>query len=233
MNNKKLVKIIIGILLLLIAVIIVLHGLPLNTNIQELSFEKLGSTENATVYISEPIGNLHSDKNIAIIIGVHPRETEEHQIFLKSLINNQKTLKYKYTTYKVNVTKDANISAPGRMNGQVAANKYIVPHIKEQNYNLVIDIHGSEGVGDYGGHIMFIDPEDNNKSIKIAKNIKKYMPGIDIFTPSYKTSPKYVVLPIIKSGTDALILEIYQLMSTENKQRYSTLFLKALEQAEI
>lgn len=233
MDNKKLDKIIIGALILLTIIVIVLQAIPLNTNIQELSFEKLGSTENATVYISEPIGNLHSNKNIAIIIGVHPRETEEHQMFLKSLLNKQKTLKYKYTVYKVNVTKDANISSTGRMNGQVAANKYIVPHITEQNYNLVIDIHGSEGIGDYDGHIIFIDPEDNNKSIKIANNIKKHMPGIDIFTPTYKTSPKYVVLPIIKSGTNALILELYQLMSPENKQRYSTLFLKALEQTEI
>ncbi|MBZ9571109.1 hypothetical protein KQY27_06100 [Methanobrevibacter sp. TMH8] len=169
----------------------------------------LGSGNLGYVQLLGPYGNTSSKIKIAYIIGMHPLESNAHTALYKTLTTS-KNLKYLYYIYKITVTKDADKYNSGRMNGQLIAQKYIVPNIKLNKYNLVIDIHSNRDKSEGGGYEksnFIFAPLDKGSSKTIAYKLKSQIPGLSYYYPQSQTSPPYCTEPIVRSGIKTLVYE--------------------------
>ena len=167
----------------------------------------LGSNEMGYVVKEGPYGNKNSSVKIAYITGVHPLESESHKAIRESIETKNKSLNYCYYVYKIVVTKDASDYDKCRMNGQLLANKYVVPDIKSQNFNLAVDVHSNRG--NYQEKRFIFAPQDEEGSKSIALSIKDEIPWMVYYNPSSQTSPQYVTIPLIKAGIPAVVYETY------------------------
>lgn len=179
-------------------------------NVPVKSVNVLGSTDYGKVTVEGPYGNSNSKVKIAVITGVHPLESDSHKAAVESIKSNDKSLNYCYYIYRVTVTRDADNYDKGRMNGQLLANKFVVPHVINQNYNLALDIHSNRGVADYSKTQKFIfAPAEDTKSKSISLKILDKVPGFVYYTPASQTSPRYVTIPLVNAGTPAVVYETY------------------------
>lgn len=189
----------------------------------------LGTSDYGKVYLLGKFGNQNSKTKIAIITGVHPLENNAHETFIRA-IETDKNLKYSYHVYKVDVSKNPYDYNEGRIYGQLLAQEFLVPEIKKGNYDLAVDIHSNEGNGEYGLHKFFIfTPIDDNESLKIADFLIEETPNLEYFSPESQTSPAYVTIPIIRSGTPAIVYEVYLNTNQDIHEEQAKSFLKALE----
>lgn len=188
--------------------------------VENINSTLLGSNTLGSVEKIGPFGNTSSKVKIAYIIGVHPLEYKSHAALFESIINKQDSLKYYYYIYKVHVTKDTKNYAKSRMNGQKLAHSYVVADVKKQKYNLVIDVHSNRG--NYAKKRFVFAPNNNKASKNIALKIKSKLSWLSYSFPKSQTSPKYVTIPIVKSGTKTIIYENYM------NQPYSNTKIQAL-----
>lgn len=178
----------------------------------------LGKAEYGTVIREGPYGNTDSPNRIVYIVGVHPLEYQVHQALLESVANSNESLKNCYYIYRVNVTQDAGDYEKSRSNGQLLANKYVVPDIKNMSIGLVIDIHSNEG--NYQKTQFIFLPKYSEKSKSIALEIKNEISWLSIYSPPNPTSPAYVTIPLIEGGIPSLIYETntYEPINQTRKQ---------------
>jgi hypothetical protein len=167
----------------------------------------LGNTDYGEVVKLGPYGNLMSPVKIAYIVGVHPIEQASHQAMMEAISNYDNSLKYCYYIYKVTVTRDAGNYEQGRMNGQLLANKFVVPDIINQKYKLAIDIHSN--VGNWAYTRFVFSPISGTSSESFARTIKNGISWLSYFSPPSQTSPAYVTVPLIQSGIPAILYETY------------------------
>ena len=167
----------------------------------------LGSNELGYVVKEGPYGNKDSPVKIAYITGVHPLESESHKAIRETIETRNKSLNYCYYVYKIVVTKDAADYDNGRMNGQLLANKYVVPDIKSQNFDLAVDVHSNRG--NYKETRFIFAPQDDESSKSIALAIKNKLSWMVYYNPPSQTSPQYVTVPLIKAGIPAVVYETY------------------------
>ena len=167
----------------------------------------LGSNELGYVVKEGPYGNKDSPVKIAYITGVHPLESESHKAIRETIENKNKSLNYCYYVYKIVVTKDAADYDNGRMNGQLIANRYVVPDIKCQNFDLAVDVHSNQG--NYKETRFIFAPQDEDSSKSIALAIKDKLSWMVYYNPPSQTSPQYVTVPLIKAGIPAVVYETY------------------------
>ncbi|MCL2686997.1 MAG: adhesin [Methanobrevibacter sp.] len=177
----------------------------------------LGSNNKGTVDLIGPIGNKNSNVKIAYIIGVHPLESNVHNALYDSLKVKSDSLNYSYYIYKITVTDSPDDYNVGRMNGQLLANEFVVPDATSKNYNLVIDIHSNQGTqgGNYDETNFIFAPLNDYKSKVLADEIIAKIPPLLYYYPMSQTSPNYVTVPIMQSGTPTLIYETYMYESSE------------------
>lgn len=170
-----------------------------------------------TVQKFGPFGT--GSKKVALIIGVHPQEGITHSGTEQALTTLRKDLKnVKIWLYKVKVTKDINDYEKSRMNGQIIAQKIIVPDIKSLKPKLVVDVHGNRGL--YATNDFIFSPTKGAISVSYANKIKSkttylkyhYVEG---------TSPDYVTRPIAKAGIPTLVFELYLNVNNYNKVMYN------------
>lgn len=228
-SSKKFIAIGLIIILLIVGALI-----SFNNPVQSQSTSKNNTSTVKTVLIGEndlgtvekigPYGNTSSPIKIAYIIGVHPLEHKSHQAMYDALVNNSASLKYCYYVYRVNVTKNAEDYSTSRMNGQKLAKKYVVEDIKKQDYDLVIDIHAfwSEK------HFVFV-PIDDDASKKLANQIVSKISWLEYYSPPGQTSPPYVTVPILKSGTKAIVFENYKYQEYSVSKPQYVEFIKAVD----
>ena len=100
---------------------------------------------------------------------------------VQSISDHNKTLKYCYYVYKVNVTQNADNYNIGRMNGQLLANKFVVPDIEKQKFQLTIDVHSN--VGNWVETRCLFAPVNGTKAETIAMNIKNQLPWLTYYVP--------------------------------------------------
>jgi hypothetical protein len=176
-------------------------------NSNTISMEMIGNTSYGNVIKEGPFGNISSKVKIAYIVGVHPLEYEAHQAMIRSIIDHNNTLKYCYYVYRVNVTENADNYNIGRMNGQLLANKFVVPDIEKQKFQLTIDVHSN--VGNWAETRFLFSPINGTKAKSIAMNIKNQLPWLTYYVPPDPTSPSYVTIPLINAGIPAIVYETY------------------------
>ncbi|MGB9980133.1 hypothetical protein [Methanobacterium sp.] len=211
--NKKLIAGIVVMLALVFSISFVISSHYLQNNVVSVlatsgnDSNVLGNNELGYVVKEGPYGNKGSPVKIAYITGVHPLESESHKAIRESIENKNASLNYCYYVYKIVVTKDAEDYDKGRMNGQLLANKYAVPDIKSQNFNLAVDVHSNRG--NYQETRFIFAPQDEASSRSISLAIKDKLPWMIYYNPPSQTSPQYVTIPLIKAGIPAVVYETY------------------------
>ncbi|KZX14747.1 hypothetical protein [Methanobrevibacter filiformis] len=214
----KLNKLFIGAISIIIIVLILFIAIySSNPNYLEkktvLNKTRLGSNYKGNVELVESFGNQSSDKKIAFIIGVHPREYPAHTALYETIKSKADALNYSYSVYIINVTDNPMDYEQGRLNGQLLASEFAVPDISSKNYSLVVDIHATIGT-DNGNlyeetNFIFV-PVDDYGSLNISEKIIKNIPELVYYFPYPQSSPSYVTVPIIQNGTSAIVYETYK-----------------------
>lgn len=194
----------------------------------------IGYNENGTVrkYI---LGNQSSNDTVVVILGVHDLESGIHNATNKTLkeFNDNNQLRKKYVVYFVKInhdnphynTKEYNTN---RHMGEMLANEFIVPDIKQYAPNLVMDVHEMEVYFDETTFLLAIGNDNltQEESIKLAKMIGvKQHPGY-----SAGTSPEYVTEPIKDQGYTTMLFEVNQGYTKEQKEDYARKLVTALDE---
>ncbi|MDZ4170845.1 MAG: hypothetical protein U1C19_01670 [Methanobacteriaceae archaeon] len=187
----------------------------------------LGSNNLGYVEKIGPFGNTKSRVKIAYIIGVHPLESKSHTAIYRTMINRGKSLNYCYYIYRVKVTKDAKSYSKGRVNGQYLARDYVVPDIKKQSYNLVVDVHSNRG--NYGKRRFVFAPKNHAASKKVALRTAYRISWLSYHYPKSQTSPKYVTEPLVRSGIKTILYENYMYQTYSRTYSQAVSFVKVVD----
>lgn len=178
----------------------------------------------------EYYGNQSSKKTVALIVGVHPQENGIHTAVAKNLATKSSKLTKKYVIYKVHVTKNADDYNKGRMNGQLLAQKFIVPDVAKEKPMLVIDNHENHYLQSGYAYSRFLYPVSNTTvTTTYANKITNKMPFLRIYTPPNHTSPQYVTIPIANKGIPTIIYETYMYDSTSKKNSDASTLINTLD----
>jgi hypothetical protein len=230
MKRNKTIILIVSFVFLFIATATVSFNLyPSKTTVNTYTapIEMIGNTSYGNVVKEGPFGNTSSKVKIAYIVGVHPLEYEAHQSMVQSITDHNSTLKYCYYVYRVNVTENADNYNIGRMNGQLLANKFVVPDIEKQKFQLTIDVHSN--VGNWAETRFLFSPVNGTKAESIAMNIKNQLPWLTYYVPPDPTSPSYVTSPLINAGIPAIVYETYHNDSYTTIKTHSDEFLLTVD----
>lgn len=183
-----------------------------NTNQTSLTTTLLGSNDKGKVELIGVFGNPNSNVKVAYVIGQHPLESQVHDELYNLMNSKKNSLNYCYYIYKITVIKNPSDYSEGRLNGQLLAQSFVLPHILNNNYNLVIDIHSNQGLvgGTYEETQFLFAPLNHSSSKLIAENIINQIPTLCYYYPSAQTSPPYLTEPLVKSGIPTIVFETYK-----------------------
>lgn len=190
--------------------------------------EVIGNTSYGYVE-KEVYGNQSSTETVVIITGVHPRESGFHNATAAAVKDKSENLSKKYILYRIHVTKNALNFDTGRMNGQLLANKFVVPDVIKIKPQIVVDIH--EDLGESVGYRYnrFIYPiSKDNKTQNYLTSITQNMSFLEIYSPG-GSSPSYVTKPIARKGIPAIVYETYKKDSYEKKYSDACQFIDILD----
>ena len=123
-----------------------------------------------------------------------------------------------------------NVYSKSRMNGQLLAQKFVVPDVPKENPLLVVDNHENHGKNSGYAYYRFLYPISNNEITNIyANQIIINMPCLRIYYPPNPTSTKYVTVPIANKGIPTIIYETYIYDSAATKASYANALINALD----
>ena len=154
-------------------------------------------------------GNENATTCIALITGIHPRET----LSIDPEIEAAKQFgsdDVKIIHYKVTVTENPQDYTEGRANGESLVHDYVNPDVTSSDADAVIISHSH--VPEYGQGFYLATPEMDSASVNIARNIEKssdfnYYPVTG--NETYKsTSAVLVSKPIAQAGYPTFVYEI-------------------------
>ncbi len=189
--------------------------------------EVIGNTSYGYVE-KEVCGNQNSNETVVIITGVHPRESGFHNATAAAINDRSKNLSKKYILYRIHVTENATNFNIGRMNGQLLANKFVVPDVIKIKPQIAVDIH--EDLGESVGYTCdrFIYPiSKDDETMGYVNNITHNM-SLNIYY-SGGSSPAYVTKPIAREGIPAMVYETYKKDSYEKKYSDACKFIDILD----
>lgn len=187
----------------------------------------LGATDYGNVVKSGPYGNTTSNIRIAYIVGVHPIESRAHEAIIEALKEHEKSLKYCYYIYQVNVTKNADDYSKGRENGQLLARQFVVPDAVNEHFQLAVDVH--ENVGNWAENTFIFSPVSGGKAPNIGKEISNKLPWLTYYVPPNPTSPEYLTTPLNNQDVPSLIYEIYSKDSNKTIIGYANEFVSTVD----
>ena len=202
---KKATKII-----LIIALLLVVGGIAFmqNYNYNEISYTTLADTDIGSVEVGIS-GNESAPVAIALITGIHPRETLsiEPEIEAAKEYGNDNV---KIINYKVTVTDHPDDYSIGRANGESLVHDFVNPHVTSSDADAVIISHSH--IASYGQGFYLATPEMDDVSVNIAGQINNttdfnYYPVTG--NETYKsTSAVLVSKPIAQAGYPTFVYEI-------------------------
>jgi hypothetical protein len=175
-------------------------------------------------------GNQSSTQNIVIITGVHPKEYGFHNAIFSAVKNKSSIEHKKYIVYKVHVTKDASDYYKGRMNGQLLAQKFVVPDVIKIKPKLAFDIHENRYTTSSYTYPRFLYPISKDQyTLCITKFIIYRLTFLKIYSPPHPTSVKYVTQPIADQRIPTIVYETYMYDSATRKASDANLFVKTVD----
>lgn len=144
--------------------------------------------------------------------------------------NRSNSLRYSYTIYKIHVTKSASDYNQGRMNGQLLAQKFVVPNVIKNKPTFVFDIHENHGASSGYKYYRFLYPISKGAyTLGIARFITYKIPSLVIYTPPNPTSPQYVTGKIANAGIPTIIRETYHFDSASKKLSDARTFVNVVD----
>ena len=152
-----------------------------------------------------------SGPKIAVITGMHPRELSAKNVVPQVISSYVNKHNVEIVNYVVNVTSNPDNYAVGRHNGEGLVAQYVVPDIKNSNYDLVIICHNHRY--GYGNGYYIATPTMDPKSVNLAEGIHKILPDFNYYRrntdeKAESTSINKVDNPITTSGTPVFVYEI-------------------------
>lgn len=197
-------------IILIIAILLVIGALIYVTTPKyaEIDYTTIANTSIGTVEVGIA-GNESAETSIALITGIHPRETLsiEPEIQAAKEYGNDDV---KIINYKVTVTQNPQDYDKGRANGESLVHDYVNPSIMESDVDAVIISHSH--IPEYGEGFYLATPEMDDASVNIASSIRdssdfNYYPVTG--TETYKsTSAVLVSKPIAQAGYPTFVYEI-------------------------
>ena len=178
-----------------------------STDSSDKSVKTIGKNSIGTVTLEGPYGNANSSVKVAYILGQHPRESNAHDAIYGSLLNNSDYLNYSYYVYRINVTAESDDFEESRMNGQLLAQDYVVKDALKNGYDLVIDIHASNG-GYVQDPYIFAPVSNDTVAYEAANNVTKAISYVIYYEPASYSSPQYSTIPIEEGGIPAIVFEM-------------------------
>ena len=202
-----------------------------NNSLSTVKF--LGEQDYGFVVRYGPYGNPTSPVKVAYVVGVHPQEVQAHQAMM-TVISSDNSLKYCYYVYQITVTKNRDDYTRGRINGQQLAFDYAVPDIKKGKFSMVVDVHSTKG--DYSETRFISVPSEDSRSNLLAHLIVSKIPWLVFYVPPLDggpTSGPYVTIPIIQSGTPAMVYETYTYASFNETLEHAKEFANVVDNLSI
>ncbi len=184
--------------------------LPSNEfNISDVQLDKktVGEEDIGFVTVEGPYGNPNSTVKIAYLLGQHPRESNAHDAIYEGLLKSSDDLNYSYYVYWINVTGESSDFEQSRMNGQILAQDIAVPAMIEEGFNLVIDVHASNGAYVQDPYI-FAPVENDTVANLSANNIINSVNYIIYYEPASYSSPQYSTIPLEDGGMPSIVFEM-------------------------
>jgi hypothetical protein len=135
---------------------------------------------------------------------------------LKTLASQLKNVQI--WVFKVSVN-EKNSYEKSRMDGQLLAQKYVVPNIVGKGYKLAVDIHGNRGL--YATNDFVFAPSGGTLSKSYANKIIAKTTYLKYYSVADGSSPKYVTKPIAAGGIPAVIFELYLNVNNYNTVMYN------------
>lgn len=178
-----------------------------NIHSNDITYETLADSDIGTVEVGIS-GNPNATKSIALITGIHPRETLSigPEIEAAKQFGNDDV---KIIHYKVTVNQDAEDYEQGRANGESLVHDYVNPHVTQSSADAVVISHSHNP--NYGEGFYVATPAMDDASVSIARNIEEnsdfnYYPVTGQET--YKsTSAVLVSKPIANAGYPTFVYE--------------------------
>lgn len=197
--------------IILIAVCLIIIGGALfftGSQYPEIEYTTLANTSIGTVEVGTA-GNENASTCIALITGIHPRETLSigPEIQAAREFGNDDV---KIINYKVTVTDSPEDYNQGRENGESLVHDYVNPDVTASDADAVIISHSHNA--DYGEGFYLATPEMDDASVSIAEKISQssdfnYYPVTG--NETYKsTSAVLVSKPIAQAGYPTFVYEI-------------------------
>ncbi len=180
---------------------------PDSADSADKSVKTIGKNSIGTVTLEGPYGNANSSVKVAYILGQHPRESNAHDAIYDSLLNNSDYLNYSYYVYRINVTAESDDFEESRMNGQLLAQDYVVKDVLKNGYDLVIDIHASNG-GYVQDPYIFAPVSNDTVAYEAANNVTQAINYVIYYEPASYSSPQYSTIPIEEGGIPAIVFEM-------------------------
>ena len=197
-------------IILIVAIVLVIGGIIYlqNSNYNDIEYTALANTSIGTVEVGIS-GNESAPIAIALITGIHPRETLsiEPEIEAAKQYGNDDV---KIIHYKVTVTDNPEDYDIGRENGESLVHDYVNPHVTSSDADAVIISHSH--IPTYGKGFYLATPEMDDASVSIAESISQssnfnYYPVTG--NETYKsTSAVLVSKPIAQAGYPTFVYEI-------------------------
>ena len=193
-------------------VLFILTGVLYSFNKQDSASNSIiGSDSNgfvAKVVYSHPIT---SGSKIAVITGMHPRETSAKDVVPQVIKDYAQSHNVEIVNYQIYVTNDPTDFTVGRHSGESLVAKYVIPDIEKSNYNLVIICHDHKK--GYGNGYYIATPTMDNKSVDLAESLHNLIPDFNYYQRNVdqkteETSINAVDYPITNSGTPVFVYEI-------------------------
>lgn len=186
------------------------------TDTSKTTTKRLGTNSLGYVDKIGPFGT--GTKKVAVIIGVHPQEGITHVGMMNALKTLASQLKnVQIWVFKVYVN-EKNSYEKSRMDGQLLAQKYVVPNI-DKTYKLAVDIHGNRGL--YATNDFVFAPSKRPLSVSYANKIISKTTYLKYYAVADGSSPKYVTIPIANKGIPAVIFELYLNVNNYNTVMYN------------
>jgi hypothetical protein len=152
-----------------------------------------------------------SDRKIAIISGMHPREKLSKNVSQEAVRNYAESNKVNIVNYVVEVNENSDYVRSGRKKGEELVANYIVPDIVKSGYDVVIICHDhKKGYGD--GYYVAI-PTMDSKTLAMAEKFRAISPEYRYYQrdPEKKAKSKSILrvdTPISQSGTPLFVYEV-------------------------
>lgn len=197
-------------IIFIVVILLVIGGIVFfeSTRYPEIQYTTIANTSIGTVEVGTA-GNENATTCIALITGIHPRETlsMDPEIQAAREYGNDNV---KIINYKVTVTDSPEDYEQGRANGESLVHDYVNPNVTASDADAVIISHSHNA--DYGEGFYLATPEMDDSSVSIAEKISErsdfnYYPVTG--NETYKsTSAVLVSKPIAQAGYPTFVYEI-------------------------